>query len=659
MMDHFCKPLVEQVELELERNECSKEFTEKVANGLVLLEKINYNIKELTVIANLPVHLQTILLSLASTEALQEYRTYTSQSINLKELERVATGRMIPPLGWPNVLPPKLLHVQAIVAYDQALTLPEEEEQHHYNLQEWEARMYARVVGMIGLRAGTFPPVLPARVVFSPFNLTTVCGAKTWRIGEELVPAQVHFGIGVDTAAMILLAGENRTKVSWEWIASLIQQQQQPEDEAEVLLNARFSGFIFGAALTGLKLPLPFVYNLLLRSADAGVKAGILAALGFGGVEGGEEVMRLLRLSSPFHGVELQPRGECTPQEHMAALFSLTMLKKGTGDRQLLHDLFSLLDSPYSLFCAFGIGLIARSLTELTDAQVERIMRAANGAGVTNIYAQIAAILILLLLGDEATAEIILTDSRDVGHVRFLKQLARIWLSPTQYSRQVEEEEEQQDPWTLSAHVLYLAFMPPSEERTSFLKHLDVSVQAYQTYEQLMDAQGWQYMEDVRITALGVLLAGSGDLEALRIIRTQLQTPFAQDYGSTVGHMQALGMLCLGTQRFALDREQDRKLLLLSILPWWQDKVESRDGFTLTYPHYYRYLFLQLIQRKDSNLKLDRGEEQVGIVEPKELALVNRFTEWCGLNGREWCLVDPLEVAIKLAQCTKPSLHVL
>ena len=105
--------------------------------------------------------------------------------------------------------------------------------------------------------------------------------------------------------------------------------------------------------------------------------------------------------------------------------------------------------------------------------------------------------------------------------------------------------------------------------------------------------------------------------------------------------------------------ELDRKLLLLTILPWWQKDVQGRDGFSLSYPPYFRFLWLQMLQPRSDNddgLDLDNLWENLG---SRELLLLNKFSEYCAFGGFDCKHFDSLELAIKLAQSKKPSLQIL
>jgi hypothetical protein len=639
----------------------------KMEDSLGMKKPIDYSLTELALIATLPLSIKLILLSLASPYSLNQFQLYANTlAINLRDLERIALGRMIPVLGWPSTLTPVLKFIQALLDYEFPLSLDSA-----WNSPAAVVRQYARINGMSLLRVGTFPPVLPARIVFS--NLSNVLNKENgncFRAHEGMLDPWLNFFVGVDSAALVLFSEENRRKVSFEWLVSILDGFLHDELTEEPPFM-KFAGFLYGASLTGVALPLSFICNLLLKFSEyPRIKAVILASLSQ--QPSSEQLIKLLLLNCPFvSGTEsLIPRNVTPPSrdEYCASVFSLGMILRGSGDRQLIHQLFQQLSSiHYSLISGFGLIMITNSLKEFTDQQQSFLLRWSNGVcdGINNQYLEFISIVILMLLGDEQTADCLnLSDkSTESGFTGFVRSLAVILLTGT-----IPSFDEDCDWWSKSAQIFSLCFLWPNNpsETVPFENYL-FKIQFPSLKDSFFDAviehQGVEFCRDIHLLTCSILFSGTGDARVLNLLRARHTDHLNYDYGRSVIYYMSVGFLFLGAKSQKLNLS-DRKLLFFSILPFWQLNLSLPDNFTMTYPPYFRFLWLRLLDtpRIESLINLREDLQSIDFTSftTEDLKLLSEFADFCELSSYDSVrlLFDPLQICINLAKSTKPSLNI-
>jgi hypothetical protein len=324
----------------------------------------------------------------------------------------------------------------------------------------------------------------------------------------------------------------------------------------------------------------------------------------------------------------------------------------------------------YCLCCGIALGLVASNTSFFTDHQLDALIRLANGyterkfiANKTIWDPMMVELPALLALGISAMGSKNVYLARcidlerkgrsDLGHFfAYLTRLLICWddigiINPN-------------NPFEIAAISIYLATRHAGSQSTGIKSQLIQLMESSRHREEdpcTFAAMKIEFAQDCIALALSIVMAGSGDLDALRLLRSRHRSNLGDNFGRHSLHSLALGLLHLGCCKgnWCISSQDSTMLgrigLLVSILPIWQSSIDDVEFYLPLLRHFWIFSLSQKQGRSlsPSLASMDLKYEEM---DSDALELLRAFADSIDLiDGRRHPIgtFEPMQVERELA----------
>jgi hypothetical protein len=570
----------------------------------------------------------------------------TSSSVKPGNLGRIAKGYLNPNWDWrEDLVDPAVRYAYEYLRTDkpQDVRISNKEDllECKGSLEltnfywQYMNKVMGKMVGSSLITAATFPNILPDSIPSAHFDQNIKLNGAVQHPVEAPSPSfkdWSSFCLFMNET-LRLLNHENQQKIDAVW---MFRNKPDP-------ITPGYGGFLFACGMVGLLKELPLVAIMdILKSANKTTQSALLFGLGLSYrgqfVDSIERVFSMHIRSHFLNTLKVQISADIQG----AALLGYSFMHYNSCDRQVLKILFrefsrssvapqhdkTTTSYPPNFFVNAGIGIGMVSSGDmrgcLSTDQLDGLLSTANGFE-GECDKEFAALLALMIGGlgtnDYALANCISINNHQLQirpYLWFIKHLCRLCIEwPELVQLQTELIEDEYVLFNESAKYLYMAIRLRRDlqvtnrlmDALQALRQLNITTQDGLAYKKRRAAL--HFATDCCLLSLSLLNNGTANPAVLRQLRLHFSSPLDYNFGRSLTHSTALGLLCMQDLAVDFDNHYSVACLLVSVLPVWAREFTDQSLYFLP----LRYLWRQsCVMKPHSNTSSSNDKGQIQLL---------------------------------------------